>query len=74
MRWEDERQSDNVEDRRGQGGIFGGRAVRRGGIGIGTIALALLGGWPLGVNPPEILGLIGGGVSECDTFAPEPGG
>jgi hypothetical protein len=60
MRWEDERQSDNVEDRRGQGGGFGGVGMRRGGIGIGAILLALVGGWLLGVNPLEILGLIGG--------------
>jgi hypothetical protein len=60
MRWKDERQSDNVEDRRGQGGGFGGLSMRRGGIGIGTILLALVGGWALGINPLEILGLIGG--------------
>jgi len=60
MRWEGERQSDNVEDRRGQGGGFGGVAMRRGGIGIGAILLALVGGWLLGINPLEILGLIGG--------------
>jgi hypothetical protein len=55
MRWRDERQSDNVEDRRGQGVV-----MRRGGIGIGAIVVALLGGWLLGINPLEILGLIGG--------------
>lgn len=55
MRWKDERQSDNVEDRRGQG-----MTMRRGGIGIGAIVVALLGGWLLGINPLEILGLIGG--------------
>jgi len=61
MRWKDERQSDHVEDRRGQGGGFGGAGLRRGGIGIGTILVALVGGWLLGVNPLEILGLMGGG-------------
>jgi len=60
MRWKDERQSDNVEDRRGQGAGFGGMSARRGGIGIGAILVALVGGWVLGVNPLEILGLIGG--------------
>ena len=60
MRWKDERQSDNVEDRRGQGGRFGGVGMRRGGIGIGAILLALVGGWLFGINPLEILGLIGG--------------
>ena len=39
MKWEGNRESDNVEDRRGGGGgspIFGGRS-----IGIGTIVIAL---------------------------------
>lgn len=59
MRWEGNRQSDNVEDRRGSGGgmpVFGGRS-----IGIGTIVVALLGGWALGINPLTILGLLSGG-------------
>ena len=70
MRWEDERQSDNVEDRRAQGGGFGGVAMRRGGIGIGAILLALVGGWLLGINPLEILGLIGGIDGEQVVQAP----
>jgi len=59
MRWEGNRESDNVEDRRsGGGGMpgFGGRS-----IGIGTIVVALLGGWALGINPLTILGLLSGG-------------
>ncbi len=61
MRWEGNRESENVEDRRGEGGgggmpVFGGRS-----IGIGTIVIALLGGWVLGVNPLTILGLLSGG-------------
>lgn len=36
--------------------MFGGRS-----IGIGTIVIALLGGWILGVNPLTILGLLSGG-------------
>ena len=59
MKWEGNRQSDNVEDRRGSGGgmpVFGGRS-----IGIGTIVVALLGGWVLGINPLTILGLLSGG-------------
>ena len=65
MRWNDERQSDNVEDRRGQG-------VRRGGIGIGVILLAVVGGWLLGVNPMEILNLIGGNGGGQVQQAPAP--
>ncbi len=61
MKWEGNRQSDNVEDRRGSGGggmpVFGGRS-----IGIGTIVVALLGGWVLGINPMTLLGLLSGGT------------
>ncbi|MGP1683060.1 MAG: KPN_02809 family neutral zinc metallopeptidase [Giesbergeria sp.] len=59
MRWEGNRESDNVEDRRGSGGgmpVFGGRS-----IGIGTIVVALLGGWAFGINPLTILGLLSAG-------------
>ena len=60
MKWEGNRQSDNVEDRRASGagprrGIPGGRS-----IGIGTIAIALVGGWVLGINPLTILGMLSG--------------
>ena len=64
MKWEGNRQSDNVEDRRdgggggggGGGGLIGGR-----GIGVGTIVIALVGGWIFGINPMTILGLLSGG-------------
>src|SRR5690606_5439636 len=59
MRWEGNRESDNVEDRRGAGGgmpVFGGRS-----IGIGTIVVALIGGWALGINPLTLLGMLSGG-------------
>jgi len=59
MRWEGNRESDNVEDRRGAGGgmpVFGGRS-----IGIGTIVVALIGGWVLGINPLTLLGVLSGG-------------
>ena len=61
MKWEGNRESDNVEDRRddgdgGSGGSFlGGRS-----IGIGTIVVALLGGWVFGINPLTILNLLSG--------------
>lgn len=63
MKWEGNRESDNVEDRRDQGGGGGGGLgglVGGRGIGIGTIVVALLGGWVLGVNPLTILGLLSG--------------
>jgi len=60
MRWEGNRESSNVEDRRDAGGGggfgFGGRS-----IGIGTIVIALIGGWIFGINPLTILGLLSGG-------------
>jgi len=60
MRWEGDRQSDNVEDRRGGGGGgfgFGGKS-----IGIGTLVIALVGGWIFGINPVTILSLLSGGA------------
>ncbi len=57
MRWEGNRESDNVEDRRGEGGgMLGGRS-----IGLGTIVLALIGSLVFGVNPMTILSLLSGG-------------
>jgi hypothetical protein len=62
MKWEGNRESENVEDARGAGGRmpggtrFGGR-----GIGLGTIVIALVAGWIFGINPLTILGVLGGG-------------
>ncbi len=56
MKWEGNRESGNVEDRRGGGARLGGRS-----IGIGTIVIALLGSYFLGVNPMTIIGLLSGG-------------
>jgi uncharacterized protein len=69
MKWEGNRQSDNVEDRRdggggggysggGLGGLLGSLLGSR--LGVGTIVVALLGGWALGINPLTILGLLSG--------------
>ena len=64
MKWENNRQSDQVEDRRsspGAGGMFGG-GRRTGGrsLGLGTIVIALVAGWIFGINPMTILGVLGG--------------
>ena len=65
MKWEGNRESDNVEDRRnssGNGGGFGGGGLLGGrSIGIGTIVVALIGGWIFGINPMTILSLLSGG-------------
>ncbi|MCU0928382.1 MAG: neutral zinc metallopeptidase, partial [Burkholderiaceae bacterium] len=56
MKWEGQRQSSNVEDRRAGGGMrVGGR-----GIGLGTIVIALLASWLFGINPLAVIGLMGG--------------
>ena len=54
MRMDDQRDSDNVEDRRGGGG--GG--IGRGGVGIGGIVLALVVSYFTGINPMTLLGFI----------------
>jgi hypothetical protein len=58
MKWEGQRESENVEDARGGGsGLpIGGR-----GLGLGGIVVALLASWVLGVNPLTMLGLLSGG-------------
>lgn len=53
MRIDDYRDSDNVEDRRGGGGGFGG-----GSIGIGGVILALVVSYFTGINPLTLLGFI----------------
>ena len=63
MKWENNRPSDQIEDRRNSPG-GGGRMPRMGGgrgIGIGTIVIALVGGWIFGINPMTILGALSGG-------------
>ena len=54
MRWQDQRRSDNVEDRRG-GGIPG--PVKGGGIGLAILALV---GMYFGIDPSLIMNLGGG--------------
>ncbi|HEY8875968.1 MAG TPA: neutral zinc metallopeptidase [Roseateles sp.] len=60
MKWEGQRESENVEDARGGGG---GRGLPIGGrgLGLGGIVVALLASWVLGVNPLTVLGLLQGG-------------
>ena len=63
MRWEGNRESENVEDVRDVGGGGGGGGFRLGGgsIGLGSVAVALIAGWLFGINPLAILGLMSGG-------------
>ena len=67
MKWEGNRESDNVEDRR-DGGGGGGSSSSGGGfgfggrsIGIGTVAIALIGSYFLGVSPMTLINALSGG-------------
>ena len=69
MRWEDQRRSENVEDRRGM------KAPRGAGFkgGIGTIVVVLVISWLTGANPLTLFQLAGG-LSGGGAEAPaEPG-
>ncbi|HVZ45986.1 MAG TPA: neutral zinc metallopeptidase [Ramlibacter sp.] len=72
MRWEGNRESDNVEDMRdSSGGGGGGFGFGGASIGIGSIVLALIGGAVFGINPLTILGLLsGGGMPVAQQRAP----
>jgi uncharacterized protein len=60
MRIEDERESDNVEDRRGASG--GGFPIGgMGGLGIGGVLVALAASYFFGIDPSIILSLFQGG-------------
>jgi uncharacterized protein len=81
MKWDGQRESDNVEDARGGGSRSGGRGLPIGGrgLGVGGIVVALLASWALGINPLTVLGLLDGGggaptqVPAGDSQAQDPG-
>ncbi len=60
MRLDDSRRSDNVEDQRGSSGGFGRRGA---GIGLGTIAIVVV-GYFMGVDPSTLLNLLDGGGAQ----------
>ena len=73
MKWEGERESDNVEDGRSSSGGGGGFGFGGGSVGIGGIAVALLASWAFGINPLTVLGLMsGGGHAPVQQQAPTP--
>jgi predicted metalloprotease len=70
MKWEDQRESDNVRDVRGSSGR-GSLPIGGKGIGVGGIVVALLASWAFGINPMTVLGLLGGGgVDPVQTSTP----
>ncbi len=68
MKWEGQRESDNVEDARSGGGgsRLGGLGGGRG-VGLGTVAVALIAGWIFGINPMTVLGFLSGGGEPVST-------
>lgn len=67
MRIEGQRESDNIEDRRGMGPA---RLGGKGALGIGTIVLALVASYFTGMNPLTILNLLTGVQGVTETMAP----
>ena len=72
MRWQGHKESSNVEDRRA-----GGPGGRRAGLGLGTIAIAVVAAWLFGVDPRMVMGLLEGvetvtGSSTQQGPAPKP--
>jgi uncharacterized protein len=66
MRMDDQGESQNVQDVRGSSGF---RPIH--GVGLGGIALALIGGWIFHINPLVILGLMSGDNSSTAQIAPD---
>jgi predicted metalloprotease len=72
MRWEGNRESDNVEDRRGEGGGGGGFSFGGIHLGVGGVVLVLLGSWIFHVNPLTVLGLLSGGDQTSSVSQDQP--
>lgn len=68
MRLDDERDSENVEDRRGSG--LGGSGIGAPHVGIGAIAVALVASYFLGVSPSSVLSVLSGGTNSAPQSAP----
>ena len=71
MKWEGNRESDNVEDRRASGGPTGRGGLGGRSIGIGSIAIALVVSYFLGVSPMTVLNVLSGG-SPAQLTEPAP--
>jgi len=76
MRLDDEQESSNIVDARGQrggrGGGLGGLPIGgKGGMGIGTLIIIGILSLVMGVNPLELLGAAGGGVGGPQVGQPQ---
>ncbi|MDD0810590.1 neutral zinc metallopeptidase [Curvibacter sp. RS43] len=77
MKWEDQRSSDNVEDRRDSPGQApgGGFSLGGGRLGLGTVLVILAVGWFMGISPLTLLQMLGeggGSVSPAPTEVAAP--
>jgi uncharacterized protein len=72
MKWEGNRESDNVEDRRGEDGGGGGFGFGGGSLGIGSVVIALVASYFLGVNPLSVLSMLSGGGSVAPAVQQAP--
>jgi predicted metalloprotease len=72
MKWEGQRESDNVEDVRGSSSGGGRLPIGGRGVGLGGIVIALLASWAFGINPLTVLGLLDGGNAGAPVQAPAP--
>ncbi|MDZ4315851.1 MAG: neutral zinc metallopeptidase [Azonexus sp.] len=71
MRFDDQRESDNLEDRRGSRSGGGGLRLGGGRLGLGTIAIALVASYFLGINPLTVLNMLSGsGMPAIEQSAP----
>lgn len=67
MRWKQGRRSTNVEDRRGR------RVSRRGaGLGCGTVVIAIVASLIFGIDPFQVIQLLGGAQTSIQQQAPPP--
>jgi uncharacterized protein len=75
MRWEDFRQSSNIEDDREASASRGGIPGRGGGLGIGMVIILGLIGWALGIDPSVLIGgaqILTGGGQATQQSGPAP--
>lgn len=70
MKWENKRESSNVEDRRGASGgrLIGGRS-----IGIGSVLIAVVASYFFGVDPGTVLSVLEGGAPAASSSSPVRG-
>jgi uncharacterized protein len=72
MRLDEQRESDQLDDRRGDSG-GGGGMLRGGKMGIGGIIAVLAISYFTGINPATLMGLVGGGGAATEETQPAAG-